>query len=60
MRNNLSILDNQVTITSKELCDIINMFRAEAEDNSIPVVSMIIAANLSGLYHTLSCYMVHL
>ena len=36
MRNNLSILDNQVTMTSKELCDIINMFRAEAEDNSTP------------------------
>ena len=35
MRNNLTILDNQVTMTSKELCDIINMFRAE-EGNSTP------------------------
>ena len=34
MRNNLSILDNELTITSKQLCDIINMFRAE--DNSTP------------------------
>lgn len=35
MRNNLSILDNQVTMTSKELCDLINMFREE-EGNSTP------------------------
>ena len=35
MRNNLSILDNQVTMTSKELCNLINMFREE-EGNSTP------------------------
>ena len=34
MSNNLTIFDNQLTITSKQLCDIINMFRAE--DNSTP------------------------
>lgn len=35
MRNNLVVFDNQLTITSKQLCDIINMFREE-EGNSTP------------------------
>ena len=35
MRNNLVVFDNQLTITSKQLCDIINMFRTE-EGNSTP------------------------
>ena len=35
MRNNLTIFDNQLTMTSKELCDLINMFRAE-EGNETP------------------------
>ena len=35
MRNNLTILDNQLTITSKQLCDIINMFREQEENSTV-------------------------
>ena len=35
MRNDLTIFENQLTITSKQLCDIINMFRAEENNNTM-------------------------
>lgn len=35
MRNNLTIFDNQLTMTSKELCDLINMFRVEEGNETV-------------------------
>ena len=35
MSNNLTIFDNQLTITSKQLCDIINMFREEEGNETV-------------------------
>ena len=35
MSNNLTIFDNQLTITSKQLCDIINMFREEEGNSTV-------------------------
>ena len=35
MSNNLTIFDNQLTITSKQLCDIINMFRADEGNETV-------------------------